>query len=210
MRPLWICQISSRSDNPPTRYLLPNFVDFIDGMTNKKVKDWWILLHGIMGPPDHNSTNSTGQIPNPAKFHCAVTKSVRYLPWKIFAPRISSWKRECQFAGVKFGRTPTTTLEISSFTNSPPRTRNRPKFTKFGNKYQLARPITPPNFVTLRQKVCEIFTVENFCSRKSRPKFTKIGDDLPCTNAPHCAKFHRARPNDVWEKRKKTFYTFLC
>jgi len=33
------------------------------------------------------------------------------------------------------------------------------------------------------------------------PKFTKIGDDLLRTNAPHRAKFYRTEPNDVQEKR---------
>jgi len=45
----------------------------------------------------------------------------------------------------------------------------------------------------------------NLFSRKSVPKFTKIGDDLLRTNAPHHAKFHRAPSNDVGEKR----YHFL-
>ena len=39
-----------------------------------------------------------------------------------------------------------------------------PKFTKFGEKCRLARPITLPNFVALRQKVCDISAVEKFCS----------------------------------------------
>jgi len=33
-----------------------------------------------------------------------------------------------------------------------------------GNKCRLAKPLTLPNFVELRQKVCEISAVENFCS----------------------------------------------
>ena len=47
-----------------------------------------------------------------------------------------------------------------------------PKFTKFGNKFSFAIPLTLPNFVALRQKVCEISVVEKFCSPKSRLKFT--------------------------------------
>jgi len=43
-----------------------------------------------------------------------------------------------------------------------------------GNKCRLARPLMVPNFVTLRQEVCKISTVENLCSRKNGPKFTKI------------------------------------
>ena len=30
------CQILSRSDSPSTRYLLPNFVHFVDGVTDTK------------------------------------------------------------------------------------------------------------------------------------------------------------------------------
>ena len=41
----------------------------------------------------------------------------------------------------------------------------------------------------------EIFTVKNLCSRKSEPKFTKIGEDLLRTNAFRLAKYHRARSN---------------
>jgi len=42
------------------------------------------------------------------------------------------------------------------------------------NKCRLARTLTLPIFVALRQKVCEKSAVENFCSQKSRPKFTKF------------------------------------
>jgi len=49
--------------------------------------------------------------------------------------------------------------------------------------------------------------VENLCSRKSGPKFTKLPYDLLRANAPHCAKFPRARPNDVRKKRYNFFYT---
>jgi len=49
-----------------------------------------------------------------------------------------------------------------------------PKFTKFGNKFRLARPSILPNFIALRQKVCDISLVEKFCCRKSRPKFTLV------------------------------------
>jgi len=41
-----------------------------------------------------------------------------------------------------------------------------------GNKFRLASPLTPPNLVALEQQVCEISVVEQFCSRKCRPKFT--------------------------------------
>jgi len=35
---LAICKILSHSDNPSLRYLLPNFVDFVAGMTHKTTK----------------------------------------------------------------------------------------------------------------------------------------------------------------------------
>ena len=53
---------------------------------------------------------------------------------------------------------------------------------------------------------CEIAAVKNLYCRKSGPKFTKIGGDLLRTNAYHRAKFHRARPNNVREKRYNFFY----
>jgi len=43
-----------------------------------------------------------------------------------------------------------------------------------GSKQRLARPLMLPNFVILRKQVCEISAVENLCSQKSGPKFTKI------------------------------------
>jgi len=36
--PIATCKISSRSDNPSSRYLLPNFVDFVAGVTHKNTK----------------------------------------------------------------------------------------------------------------------------------------------------------------------------
>jgi len=86
--------------------------------------------------------------------------------------------------------------------------RSRPKFTEFGgNKYRLARPVTLPIFVPLRQEVYEIAAVENFCSRKSGPwpNFTKIADLLLRTNAPHRTKFHRTWPNDVRSRKALQF-----
>jgi len=44
-----------------------------------------------------------------------------------------------------------------------------------------------------------------YCINGPRPKFIKVGDDLLRTNPPHRAKFRRARPYDVWEKRYKLF-----
>jgi len=41
-----------------------------------------------------------------------------------------------------------------------------PKFTKFRNKFRLARPPTLPNFVALWQIMCQISTVKNFCLEK--------------------------------------------
>jgi len=57
-----------------------------------------------------------------------------------------------------------------------------------GNKCRLARPLTMPNFVILLQKMSEIPAIENLCSWKSGPKFTKIWDDLLRTNAPYFAR----------------------
>jgi len=68
-----------------------------------------------------------------------------------------------------------------------------------------------PNFVALRQEVCKISAVKIFGSRKSGPKFTKVGDEMTCYRstthkcAPH-AQFHRTRPNDIRENCYK-FYT---
>ena len=76
-----------------------------------------------------------------------------------------------------------------------------PSSPNLENMCPLARHPTLPNFVTLRQKVCEIAAVENLCFRKSGlTKFTKIGADLLRTNARHRAKFHRDQSNDVREK----------
>jgi len=85
-----------------------------------------------------------------------------------------------------------------------------PKSRNSENKCPLARPIMVPNFVTLRKEMCEISAVkiENFCSQKSGPNFTKIAHDLLRTNACHRAKFYGARPNGLQEKRYKFFTPF--
>ena len=44
-----------------------------------------------------------------------------------------------------------------------------------------------------------------FAPQKNGPKFIKIPQDLQIINAPHCAKFHQAQPNDVPEKCYKIF-----
>jgi len=51
-------------------------------------------------------------------------------------------------------------------------------------KCRLARSLMLPNFVVLRQEMCKISAVKNLCSRKSGPKFTKIGDSLLYTQCP--------------------------
>jgi len=52
-----------------------------------------------------------------------------------------------------------------------------------GNEFWLARPLTRPNFVALRQIVCEISVVkENFAPRKNWPKCT-IGHQI-CHQSP--------------------------
>jgi len=75
-----------------------------------------------------------------------------------------------------------------------------------GSKCRLARPLTVPNFVTLWQEVCEIPTVENLCSPKKCIKISQI-EDLLHTNAPHHAKFHRARP--IWVQERVTIFFLL-
>ena len=49
---------------------------------------------------------------------------------------------------------------------------SRPRFTNFREHVSIGQTLTVPNFVTLQQKMSEISAVENFCSRKSGPKFT--------------------------------------
>ena len=62
-----------------------------------------------------------------------------------------------------------------------------------GKKCPLARSLTMHNFVAIRQEVSDISTVENFCSRKSGPKFTKIFQSMLLTKAPNQPKFCRNR-----------------
>ena len=68
-----------------------------------------------------------------------------------------------------------------------------------GPKCRLARHPTLPIFVKLRQKVCEISAVQNFCygTRKSTPKFTKF-------HWPNGAKFRHAptrTERDIWFRK---------
>jgi len=44
-----------------------------------------------------------------------------------------------------------------------------------GNKFRLARSLTRPNFVALRQKVCELSLVEKFCSPE---KYAKVHQSI--------------------------------
>jgi len=71
----------------------------------------------------------------------------------------------------------------------------RPKFTKFDCQISSCSD----------KKTVRDTAVENLCSGKSGPKFTKIAQDLLRTTAGHRAILHRARPNGVREKR----YDFL-
>jgi len=81
-----------------------------------------------------------------------------------------------------------------------------------GNKCQLARPLKPPNFIALRQKVFRISAFKNFLPRR-RGKLDQSSPKLPKTchgpNAHHCAKFHRTLSNDVRETCYKLFI-HLC
>jgi len=54
------------------------------------------------------------------------------------------------------------------FTGSPYQSSHKSE-----NKFRLARPLTLPNFVALRQEVCKISAVVKICAPwGSRPKFT--------------------------------------
>jgi len=71
----------------------------------------------------------------------------------------------------------------------------------------MARPLTLPNFVALRQQVCEVSAVENLSCWKSGSNFIKMGDDLLGTNAPHRAKCYRAAAKRCTRKALQIFYT---
>ena len=67
-------------------------------------------------------------------------------------------------------------------------------------------PLMLQNSVALQQKMSEISIVKNSYSRKSRPKFTKIGEDLLRTNASRHAKFGLAK-RCTSNALQKIFYT---
>jgi len=68
------------------------------------------------------------------------------------------------------------------------------------NKCRLARSLTLSNFVMLRQEVLRHPLSKIRAPRKSGTKFTIIAYYLLHTNVSYCAKFDRARPNDVRKK----------
>jgi len=47
-----------------------------------------------------------------------------------------------------------------------------------GIKFQLARPLTRPNFVALQQKVCEISVVKNFLPAEKYAEVRAIGHQV--------------------------------
>jgi len=55
-----------------------------------------------------------------------------------------------------------------------------------------------PNFITHRQKLCEISAVENLSSRNSGPKIIKIPQDLACTNNPNAGSCYGATRRTLW------------
>jgi len=48
------------------------------------------------------------------------------------------------------------------------------KFSKFGQEVSIGHPLSMQNLVAIQQEVSEISAIENLCSPKSGPKFTKI------------------------------------
>jgi len=59
-----------------------------------------------------------------------------------------------------------------------------------GNNFRLTKPLTLPNFVALRQKVCEISVVEKFCSPEKLSKVHHRFPDLSPIDRPYTS-FHR-------------------
>jgi len=60
--PLATCKISSRSDDPSPIYLLPNFVDFVAGVTHKTTKNrkrYVTALHAATRPNHETNTYPT-------------------------------------------------------------------------------------------------------------------------------------------------------
>jgi len=78
-----------------------------------------------------------------------------------------------------------------------------------GSKCRLARFRMVPNFVTVRQEVCcEISAVENFCSRKSGRRFTKIPQDLLHAPMPVITQNFIALRQTMYEKNVSIFSVF--
>jgi len=100
---LSICWISSRSDNPSMRYLLPNFVDFVDRVTDKQthasVKGRCMSPHGIEGPPDQSSPNSWNKcwLARPLTLPNFVSRYISSSSWQDI---------RCRKSGPKFIKIP--------------------------------------------------------------------------------------------------------
>ena len=77
-----------------------------------------------------------------------------------------------------------------------------------GSKCRLSRFRMVPNFVTLRQEVCEISAVENLCCRKTGPRFTKIPQDLLHAPMPVITRNFIALRQTMYEKNVSIFSVF--
>jgi len=159
------CQISSRSDNPYTRYLLPKFVDFVDGVTRrqKTVNDVFLQAYHLA------TTNKY------------ISLYIRPLNWHrtdpsgkaLFVKRAAGAQGLCYcHQGIKSSKSSISEglMHVAAWY----RWTSKPKYTKFGNRCPLTSPLTFPNVVALQRKVCDISAVEKFCSQKKWPKFTKM------------------------------------
>jgi len=58
--------------------------------------------------------------------------------------------------------------------------------------FPLARSLTRPNFVALRQKVCEIFADENLCSPKKYAKVHPRSPDLSLIDRPYTSFYRQS------------------
>jgi len=78
------------------------------------------------------------------------------------------------------------------------------KFIKFGEWVSISQTPNAEKFCCAPTEVCEISAIKNLCSRKSGPKFIKIGDDLLHTNiVPHSITLDQTYEKSI----TKFFYT---
>jgi len=80
--PVWTCQISSPSENPSTRYLLPNFVDFVDNVIDKNSKRHCLWMQRIQRHPHilpriKHETVAVGEgVPTISKVFCRICENL--------------------------------------------------------------------------------------------------------------------------------------